>query len=61
MPLLFAITCIQSNLFAQDSKEYSPLLGVHPKSPSFNEVIWDVKFDFNLVSATGGLGNAGAV
>lgn len=59
--LLFAISCIQSNLLSQVSKEYSPLLGVHPKSSSFTEVIWDVRFNYNLQVATGGLGNAGAV
>ncbi len=59
--LVFAVTCLTFNSFPQEAKEYSPLLGVHPKSSSFTEVIWDVRFDYNLQAATGGLGNAGAV
>lgn len=50
-----------SVLIAQDMREISPEFGTHPRSHTFQEAIWDVKFNFNLQTLTGGLGNAGAV
>lgn len=50
-----------SVLIAQDMREISPEFGTHPRSHTFTEAIWDVKFNFDLQVATGGLGNAGAV
>lgn len=59
--LLLILSIVSFFTFAQESREFSPEFSTHPKSPSFQEAIWDVKFDYNLQTATGGLGNAGAV
>ena len=44
---------------AQDKAEVSPFLGAYNKPGT--EAIWDVLFNYNLQTITGGLGNAGAV
>ncbi len=46
---------------AQDSKEYSPEFSSNSIGKTFIDAIWDVKFNYNLETATGGNGNAGAV
>jgi hypothetical protein len=58
---LFLFIVLSSLLIAQDFREISPEFGTHPRSHSFIEAIWDVRFNYNLQAATGGLGNAGAV
>jgi len=59
--LLLSIILLVSLAFAQDMKEFSPEFSVHPKSHTFTDAMWDVKFNYNLQTITGGLGNAGAV
>ncbi|MCL6495761.1 MAG: T9SS type A sorting domain-containing protein [Ignavibacterium sp.] len=61
MKKLLLLFFLMSFSYAQDMKEYSPVLSVHPRSNSFIDAIWDVKFNYNLQTITGGLGNAGAV
>ncbi len=59
--LLFTFFLLVSTVIAQDMRELSPAFSVHPKSHTFTDAIWDVKFNYNLQTITGGLGNAGAV
>jgi len=59
--LFLSIFFLISISYAQDMKEYSPEFSVHPKSHTFTDAMWDVKFNYDLRTITGGLGNAGAV
>lgn len=54
----FFITYSQENT---GSADVSPYLTSQPVNPNATEAIWDVLFNYNLQTATGGLGNAGAV
>ena len=45
---------------AQDA-DISPILAEQQINSKTTEAIWDVQFNYNLETATGGLGNAGAV
>jgi hypothetical protein len=57
--ILFLGLISLQTVLAQDNAEVSPILNSFNK-PS-TEAIWDVLFNYNLQTATGGLGNAGAV
>lgn len=50
-----------SFIAAQDKMEVSPSFGSQAVNSNPTEAIWDVLFSYNLQTATGGLGNAGAV
>jgi len=59
--LFLSFFLLISVALAQDMKEYSPEFSVHPRSHTFTDAMWDVKFNYDLQAITGGLGNAGAV
>ena len=61
LTLLLSFSFTSAQILGNSAAEISPTLTAAPQHPNPTEAIWDVKFNWDLLSITGAAGNAGVV